>query len=116
MQIKPEDHPSAEDSLSHVWLAGLKSGGENKAQSGLVERYKLDTEFFQGYVRHTRYVGRAKNRYEKVKEEWGNCRELGKEGFGVVRKQIREATGHYRTVKAINKRLPAKLDYLGSSS
>ena len=46
-----------------------------------------------------------------MREEWRNCGELGKGGFGVVHKQIRKATGHYRAVKMIDKRLPAKIDY-----
>ena len=56
-------------------------------------------------------MGKAKNRNKKVKEEWSNCGELGKGGFGVVHKQIQKATSHYRAVKMINKRLPAKIDY-----
>ena len=83
----------------------------DKGQSDLVVWYRLETEFFRDHVRHTRYVEGAKNRNEKVKEDWSNCGELGKGGFGVVHKQIRKATGHYRAVKAIDKRLPAKLDY-----
>ena len=31
-----------------------------KTQSDLVEWYKLDTEFFQDHVRHTRYMEKAK--------------------------------------------------------
>ena len=54
---------------------------------------------------------KAKNRNEKVEEDWRNCEELGKGGFGVVHRQIRRVTGHYRAVKTIDKRLPAKLDY-----
>ena len=73
--------------------------------------YNLETEFFHDYVRHTRYAEKAKNRNEQVEEDWRNCGELGRGGFGVVHKQIRKATGHYRAVKSIDKRLPAKLDY-----
>ncbi|KAG0643257.1 kinase-like domain-containing protein, partial [Tuber brumale] len=83
----------------------------DKAQSDLVVWYKLETEFCQDHVRHTRYVEGAKNRNEKVKEDWRNCGELGKGGFGVVHKQIQETTGHYRAVKTIDKRLPPKIDY-----
>ena len=83
----------------------------NKAQSDLVEWYKLETEFFQDHVTHTKYLGKAKNRNEKVKEDWGNCGELGRGGFGIVHKQIQKAAGHYRAVKTIDKRLPHKLDY-----
>ena len=83
----------------------------DKVQSDLAAWYKLETEFFQDYVRHTRYAERAKNRNEKIEENWSNCGELGRGGFGVVHKQIRKATGHYRAVKTIDKRLPAKLDY-----
>jgi len=56
-------------------------------------------------------MGKAKNRNKKVKEEWSNCGELGKGGPGVIHRQIRKATGHYRAVKTIDKRLPAKIDY-----
>ncbi|KAG0133627.1 kinase-like domain-containing protein [Tuber indicum] len=83
----------------------------DKAPSDLVEWYKLETEFFQDVVRHTRYVEGPKNRNEKVKEEWRNCGELGRGGFGVVNKQIRETTGHCRAVKAIDKRVSHKIDY-----
>ena len=83
----------------------------DRAQSDLVVWYKLETEFFQDYVRHTRYVEKAKNRNEKVEEDWRDCEELGRGGFGIVHKQIQKATGHCRAVKTINKRLHAKLDY-----
>lgn len=83
----------------------------NRPQSDLVLWYKLETEFFRDYVRHTRCVGKAKNRNERVKEDWGNCEELGRGGFGVVLKQIQKATGHCRAVKTIDKRLPMNLDY-----
>jgi len=80
-------------------------------KSDLVEWYKLETEFFQDRVRHTRYVEKGKNRYKRVKEDWRNCEELGSGGFGTVYKQVRGTTGRYRAVKAINKRrLPPKLD------
>ena len=82
-----------------------------ETQSDLILWYKLETEFFLGYVRHTRYVGEAKNRNEKVKEDWSNCGELGKGGFGVVHKQIEKTTGCYRAVKTVDKRQPHKLDY-----
>ncbi|PUU79034.1 kinase-like domain-containing protein [Tuber borchii] len=78
----------------------------DKTQSDLIKWYKLETEFFQDHVRHTRYLGEAKNRNEKVKEDWSNCEELGRGGFGVVHKQIEKTTGHYRAVKRINKRQP----------
>ena len=83
----------------------------DKAQSHLVEWYKLGTEFFQDRVRHTKYLGKAKNRNSKVKEDWSNCGELGRGVFGVVHKQIQKTTGHCRAVKTIDKRLPTKLDY-----
>ncbi|KAG0643260.1 kinase-like domain-containing protein [Tuber brumale] len=82
-----------------------------KVQSDLVVRYKLETEFFQDHIRHTRYVEGAKNENEKVMEDWRNCGEIGEGGFGVVHKQIQETTGHYRAVKTIDKRVPSKLDY-----
>ena len=83
----------------------------DRAQSDLVVWYRLETEFFQDYVRHTRYVEKAKNRNEKVVEDWCDCGELGRGGFGIVHKQIQKATGHYRAVKTIDKRLSIELDY-----
>ena len=83
----------------------------DNAQSDLIEWYKLETEFVQDHVRHTRYLGEAKNRNTKVKEDWKNCGELGKGGFGVVHKQVQETTGRYRAVKTIDKRPPLRLDY-----
>ena len=50
------------------------------AQSDLVLWYKLETVFFRDHVRHTRYAGKARNRNEKVKEDWSNCDELGRGG------------------------------------
>jgi len=52
-------------------------------RSDLVVWYELETEFFQDHVRHTKYLAKAKNRNEKVKEDWSNCGELGRGGFGV---------------------------------
>ena len=46
-----------------------------------------------------------------MKEDWSNCGELGKGGFGVVHKQIQKTTGRYRAVKMIDKRPPLRLDY-----
>jgi len=84
----------------------------NTTQSNLVEWYKLETEFFQGYVRHTRYVEKEKNRYKRVKEDWSSCEELGAGGFGAVYRQVRGTTGRYRAIKTIDKRkLPPNLDY-----
>jgi len=84
----------------------------NTAQSDLVEWCKLETEFFQDHVRHTRYVEKGGNRYKKVNEDWSNCGELGTGGFGVVNKQVRGTTAHYRAVTTIDKRrLPPNLDY-----
>jgi len=83
----------------------------DKAQSDLIVWYRLETEIFPGHVRHTKYLAKAKNRGEKVKEDWDNCGELGRGGFGVVNKQIQETTGHYRAVKTIDKRLHLKVDY-----
>ncbi|PUU79028.1 kinase-like domain-containing protein [Tuber borchii] len=82
----------------------------DKTQSDLVEGYKLETEFFQDHVRHTRYVEKAENRNRKVKEDWSNCGELGRGGFGVVYRQIQKATGRYRAVKAIDRRQASRLD------
>jgi len=81
------------------------------AQSDLVEWYKLETEFFQDHVRHTRYVEKGRNMYKKVNEDWSNCGELGKGGFGVVIKQVRGTTAHFRAVKTIDKKLSRGLDY-----
>ena len=83
----------------------------DNVQSDLIEWYKLETEFFQDHVRHTRYLGEAKNRNKKVKEDWSNCGELGKGGFGVVYKQKEKTTGHYRAIKTIDKRPPLRPDY-----
>ncbi|KAG0133636.1 kinase-like domain-containing protein, partial [Tuber indicum] len=83
----------------------------DKPQSDLVVWYKLETEFFQDHVRHTRYLEKAKDRNGKVKEDWSNSGELGKGGFGVVHKQVQETTGRCRAVKTIDKRLPHRLDY-----
>jgi len=84
----------------------------NTAQSDLVEWCKLETEFFQDHVRHTRYVEKGGNRYRKMNEDWSDCGELGTGGFGVVNKQVRGTTAHYRAVKTIDKRrLPHGVDY-----
>jgi len=83
----------------------------DKTQSDLVVWYKLETEFFQHHVRHTKYIAKAKSRNEEVKEDWRNCGELGRGGFGVVHKQVQETTGHYRAVKTIDKRLHPKIHY-----
>jgi len=83
----------------------------DKAQSDLIVWYRLETEFFQDHVRHTRYLAKAKNRGEKAKEDWRNCGELGRGGFGTVNKQIQQTTGHYRAVKTIDKRLHPKVHY-----
>jgi len=82
-----------------------------QAQSDLVAWYKLETEFFHDRIRHTKYVGKAKNRDGKVKEDWRTCGELGRGGFGVVHKQVQGTTGHYRAIKTINKRLYPRVDY-----
>ena len=82
-----------------------------KAQSDLIEWYKLETEFLQDSVRHKKYLGKAKNRNEKAKEDWSNCGELGRGSFGVVHKQIEQTTGQYRAVKTVDKRLPNEVDY-----
>jgi len=83
----------------------------DRMQSDLVEWYKLETEFFHDHVRHTRYVGKARNRDEKVEEDWSDSGELGRGGFGIVQKQIEKATRHYRAVKAIDKRPSLGVDY-----
>lgn len=84
----------------------------NITQSDLISRYKLKREFFQDHVRNTGYAEKAKNRNEKVKEEWSNCGELGCEGFGAVHRQIQKTSGRYRAVKAIDgRRYPPRYDY-----
>jgi len=102
LSIQPDDRPTAAEALNDLWLV---------AQPDLVEWYKLDTEFFQDYVRHTRYVGKAKNRNKEVKKEWSNCGELGRGGFSVIYKQIEKTTGQYRAVKAIDKGPPLRPDH-----
>ena len=83
----------------------------DETQSDLVVSYKLETEFFKDRIRHTRYIAKAKSRNEKVKEDWSNCGELGRGGFGVVHKQTQEATGRCRAVKTIDKRMHSKIHY-----
>jgi len=78
----------------------------DEAQPDSTPPPRLESEFF----RHTRYVEKGKNRNETMKEEWSNCGELGRGGFGVVHKQIQKATGHYRAVKTIDKGLAFPLD------
>jgi len=109
--IQPEDRPTAAEVLNSVGLAGLKSGGEHRVQSDLVERYRLDTELFQDHVRHTRYLGEGENGNKEIEEYWSNCGELGKGGFSVVYKQIQKTTGQYRAIKAIDKGPPLGPDY-----
>ena len=80
-------------------------------QSDLVEWYKLETEFFQDHVRHTRYVEKEKTRYKRVKKDWSSC-EISTGGFSAVYKQVQRTTGCYRAVKVIDKRrLPPNFDY-----
>ncbi|PUU73756.1 kinase-like domain-containing protein [Tuber borchii] len=83
----------------------------DEAQSDSTPPRILRTEFFQDHVRQTIYAEKAKNQNETMKEEWSNCGELGRGGFGVVYEQIQKATGHYRAVKTIDKRLALPLDY-----
>ena len=82
----------------------------DKIQSDLISRHKLETEFFQGHIKHTRYVEKAKNKDGKVKEEWSDCGDLGSGGFGAVCMQIQRATGNYRAVKMIHKGQASALD------
>jgi len=83
----------------------------DKVQSDLVEWYRLETEFFRDHIRHTRGIGQAKSRNQKVEENWSNCGELGRGGFRVVHKQVQETIGHYRAVKTIDKRLHTEIYY-----
>ena len=83
----------------------------DEARSDLTPPHILEPEFFQDHDRYTRYKEKAKNRNETMEEEWSNCGELGRGGFGVVYKQIQRVTGHYRAVKAIDKKLAFPLDY-----
>ena len=81
-------------------------------QSDLVEWYKLETEFFQDHVRHTKSVRKEQNWYVRKKENWCNCEELGAGALSVVYKQVRGTTSRYRAVKTIDKRrIPLNLDY-----
>ena len=80
-------------------------------QSDLIVSHKLETEFFPDHVRHTTPVREARNRNEKMQEDWVDCEELGKGGFGIVHKQIEKTTSRYRAVKTIDKRLSGKHDY-----
>ena len=80
-------------------------------QLDLIVWYKLETEFFQDHIRHTRYTVKAKIRDEEGKQDLRNCGELGRGGFGVVHKQVQETTGRCRAVKTIDKRLHAKIHY-----
>ena len=84
----------------------------NTTKSDLVEWYKLEMEFVQNRIRHTRYVEKERNSYVRKKENWYNCEELGSGGLSVVYKQVRGTTSRYRAVKTIDKRrLPLNLDY-----
>jgi len=83
----------------------------DKTHSDLIVWYELETEFYRDHIRHTRYIAKAKSRDDEVKEDWSNCGELGRGGFGVVYKQIQETTGRYRAVKTIDKRLHSKIHY-----
>ncbi|RPB00549.1 kinase-like protein [Choiromyces venosus 120613-1] len=84
----------------------------NQEQSDLVIWYKLQTEFFEDHVIHTKHVEETKDRNKKVKEYWSNCGELGEGGFGVVHKQVEKSSGHCRAVKTIDKRrISSQLDY-----
>ena len=74
------------------------------SQSDLIVWYKLETQFFPDHVRHTKCVREARNRNEKIKEDWRDCEELGKGGFGVVHRQVEKTTGRCRAVKKIDKR------------
>lgn len=83
----------------------------DKTQPELVEWHKLDTEFVQEHVIHTKHAEKGNRRNMKVKEDWINCEELGRGGSGVVHKQTQKTTGNYRAVKTIDKRLPLNLKY-----
>jgi len=74
-----------------------------------VERYKLNTEFFQEHVQHTD-GGIAKNKVT-VKGYWSSVGEPGRGGSGVVRKQIHDTTGNCRALKIIDKWLPSNKNY-----
>ena len=82
----------------------------DSTQSDLVKWYELETEFFEDCVRHTKHAEKAKNRNEKIIENWKNCGEIGRGGSGVVCKQIQGTTGHCRAVKTIDKRWASMVD------
>jgi len=96
---------------SELRLQKPKTQDMDETQSDLIAWYKLETEFFQDHIRHARYIAKARGRNEEVKEDWSNCWELGRGGFGVVYKQIQETTGRYRAVKTIDKRRHSKIHY-----
>lgn len=59
----------------------------------------------------TNFLRETKDKHEEVEEEWGNCEEQERGGFGAVHRQMEKTTGCYRGVKTIHKRMPLKLDY-----
>ncbi|RPB00561.1 kinase-like protein, partial [Choiromyces venosus 120613-1] len=83
----------------------------NKDQPGLVELYRLETEFFPNHVRHTNHARGSSSRSERVMEDWSQGEVLGHGGFSVVHRELESRTGRCRAVKTIDKRrLPTLLD------
>jgi len=82
-----------------------------KNSIGSIYRCKFENEFFLDHARHTRHIAKTKGRNKEVREDWRNCGESRRGGFGVVYKQTQETTGHYRAVKTIDKRMDFKFHY-----
>ena len=79
----------------------------------VIDNHKLETEFFNGHVRHTTFSSDAlgRRRAEAV-ETWYRGRELGRGSFGTVFLE-RSKRGKYRAVKEIVKERnsPIIIDY-----
>jgi len=72
-----------------------------KAQSDLIARHTIETEFFPDYVIHPECMRGEKNRNEKVMEDQSNCGELGGGDFGVTHSQIEKATSCYHSPEVL---------------
>ena len=80
----------------------------------VIDYHKLDTEFFNGHVRHTTFHSDASRgrRRVKVVKKWYRGRELGRGSFGTVFLE-RSEEGEWRAVKEIAKDKNSKvtIDY-----
>lgn len=81
-----------------------------KTQSDLIPDVNSKTNSFR-IMSDTRQIAKTKSGNKEVREDWRNRGESGRGGFGVVYKQTQETTGHYRAVKAIDKRMHSKIHY-----